>query len=250
MFLSDKLTIDARRRTRDGYMVVSARVAQFDNVQLYAGSEVGRPEKSVVRVYRPRSEVTDDATMHSFGHRPVTIGHPSEHVTAATWRDVAKGWTDGDVQEEGKFIRVNMLLADAEAIKQVEDGTRELSMGYDCSLEWTAGTTPSGEAYDAIQRGIRSNHVAIVAAARGGPELRIGDSAPNDRSYLHMMSDSERASEEHRRLLIGDTSSPGEQYRQVLLAQDRAYREPADNDAESAYQKMVHDMTNAHILKA
>jgi hypothetical protein len=177
MQFHDKLTIDGTRRTRDGYMTVNARVARGGNVQTYLGSEVGKPEMASVRVFRPADEVFSTDTMQSFAHRPVTLGHPSSSVSSTNWKDVAKGWSDGEVARDGDFIRVSMLLADAEAISAVEGGTRELSMGYDCSLDWTSGVSPSGEVYDAIQRGIRSNHVAIVPAARGGAELRIGDSA-------------------------------------------------------------------------
>lgn len=190
MHLHDKLTIDAKRRTHDGYLTVNARVAKADNVQTYLGSEVGKPEMETVRVFRPANEVFSSDTMQSFAHRPVTLGHPDTSVNSTNWRDVAKGWSDGEVARDGDFIRVSMLLADANTIQAVEDGTRELSMGYDCSLEWTAGVSPSGEAYDAIQRGIRSNHIAVVRQARGGPELRLGDSAT--RKDLHMMTDAEK----------------------------------------------------------
>jgi hypothetical protein len=191
MQFNDKLTIDTRRRTRDGYSVVTARVARGGNVQLYSGAEVGKPEMSVVRVYRPADEVFAKSTMDSFAHKPVTVGHPDQHVSADNWRQHAVGHIDGEVVREGDFVRVPLILMDAEAIKAVDDGTRELSMGYDCALVWEAGVSPSGQAYDAFQRGIRSNHVAIVSAARGGSELRIGDSA---RKELGTMTDSQRQS--------------------------------------------------------
>jgi hypothetical protein len=191
MHLNDRLTIDAKRRTNDGYLVVNARVARADNIQLYAGDEVGKPDMSVVRVFRPADEVFATDTMESFAHRPVTLGHPAQAVSATNWRDVAKGWSDAEVVRDGEFVRVSMLLADAETILAVENGTRELSMGYDCQLDWKSGVTPTGEAYDAIQRKIRSNHIAVVPQARGGKELRIGDSA-GDRKELHMMTDTEQ----------------------------------------------------------
>ena len=37
------------------------------------------------------------------------------------------------------------------------------------------GITPEGDKYDAVQKNIRGNHVAIVSTARGGPELKFGD---------------------------------------------------------------------------
>jgi hypothetical protein len=189
MHLQDKLTIDTKRRTGDGYLVVNARVARADNVQLYTGAEVGKPEMQTVRVFRPSAEVFSADTMQSFAHRPVTLGHPSTAVSAANWKDVAKGWSDGEVARDGEFIRVSMLLADASTIQAIDGGTRELSMGYDCTLDWTPGKSPSGEVYDAIQRGIRSNHIAVVPNARGGTELRIGDSGRKD---IKAMSDAEK----------------------------------------------------------
>ncbi|MBB3610973.1 hypothetical protein FHX11_003925 [Rhizobium sp. BK602] len=139
MHLQDRLTIDEKRRTRDGYMTVNARVAKAGNVQLYSGAEV------------------DPDNSHGMRDKAV--------------------------------VRVSMLLADAGAIQAVEDGTRELSMGYDCQLDFTAGTSPSGEAYDAVQRNIRSNHIAVVPRARGGSDLRIGDSMPD--KTLETMNDAE-----------------------------------------------------------
>lgn len=189
MHLQDRLTIDDKRRTGDGYLVVNARVARADNVQIYTGAEVGKPEMATVRVFRPAAEVFSADTMKSFAHRPVTLGHPSGAVSSANWRDVAKGRSDGEVARDGDFIRVSMLLADGPTIKEIDGGTRELSMGYDCTLDWTPGKSPSGEAYDAIQRGIRSNHIAVVPQARGGTELRIGDSGRKD---LKTMTDAEK----------------------------------------------------------
>src|SRR5690606_2300087 len=40
-----------------------------------------------------------------------------------------------------------------------------------------AGQTANGEAYDAVQKNIRANHVAIVQRGRAGSEVRIGDDA-------------------------------------------------------------------------
>jgi len=70
-----------------------------------------------------------------------------------------------------------MMLRDAKAIKAVEGGKRELSMGYSAEVTFADGVTPSGESFDAIMTNFKMNHVAIVDQARGGSELRIGDGA-------------------------------------------------------------------------
>ncbi len=178
MQFTDRLTLDgAIRRTADGYGVVSAKVARGGNVQLYLGSEVGMSDKAMVRVYRPDSEVFKKDAIASYAGVPVTINHPKSGVSADTWKDLAVGEVGDDVLRDGEFVRVPMMLRDAKAIKAVEDGKRELSMGYSAEITFADGVTPKGEAFDAIMSDFKMNHVAIVDQARGGQELRIGDGA-------------------------------------------------------------------------
>lgn len=174
-FMHDALTLDAPRRDSTGNMVASVLCART-GLQDYAGFEVGRPEMARVVVYRPAEEVFHRDSMRSFAGAPVTIEHPTEQVTPANWKDHAVGEVASDeIVKDGEAIRVPFLLRDAVAIDAVLAGKREISMGYDCSLDWTPGTTADGKTYDAVQRGIRINHLAIVDRARGGPTLRIGD---------------------------------------------------------------------------
>lgn len=184
MLFVDKMTLDAQpRKTSDGYLVASPKVARA-GIQEYMGAEVGRPAMDRVRVYRPEDEVFAQDAMFSFGHRPVTVDHPPELVDAKNWKKYARGQTGGDIVRDKEFIVVPMVLMDSEAIGEVEDGKIELSMGYTADLDFTAGTTPEGEQYDAIQRNIRGNHLAIVDAARGGSQLRVIDTQPKQGDLL------------------------------------------------------------------
>jgi hypothetical protein len=83
----------------------------------------------------------------------------------------------GDVVRDGSYVRVQLALMDKGAIEAFEAGKRELSAGYTCDIEWTSGTLDDGTEYDAIQRNIRGNHLALVDRGRAGPECRIGDTA-------------------------------------------------------------------------
>jgi hypothetical protein len=168
---------DARfqpRVTQDGYLVAMPRVGRI-GIQLYRGSELGRPEMDVVRVWRPEDQVMHKDAARTVAHRPVTSDHPSEPVTADNWRKYAIGQTGDEIMRDGEFIRVPMTLMDAKTIQEYNDGKKELSLGYTSQLEWRSGTNPQGEQYDAMQTSIRINHLALVDAARGGPKLAIGD---------------------------------------------------------------------------
>ncbi len=180
MRLFDTLVFDDAAKinyTKDGYLTAMPRVART-GIQLYYGSELGltgADAKKVMKVYRSPDEVFHKDAMQSFAHRPFTDDHPPEQVTADNWKKYATGSSGAEVARDGEFIRVPMVLMDAKAIQKFKDGKVEISMGYDCEIDFSPGTTPAGEAYDAMQKRPRGNHYAVVDAARGGSKLRIGD---------------------------------------------------------------------------
>lgn len=178
MYLADQLTLDAPKRTQEGFLAVRARVART-GLYDYAGFEVdpqnkhGLRDKKVVKVYRPGDEVFDRASIHSFIGKPITDNHPREAVTSDNWRQHARGTIMGAVRD-GEHISFDLLLTDKAAIAAIDAGKRELSNGYATELDFTPGTH-DGIAYDAVQRTIRGNHVAIVDRGRAGPECAIKD---------------------------------------------------------------------------
>lgn len=174
MQFTDAVTIEGTKLRSDGYLVVDARIART-GIQRYAGSEMGRPDLAFVDVYRPEAEVFATDAMSSFAYRPVTDDHPKVAVTSQNSKELALGWTDGEVARDGHRLRVPMMLTDQALIDKVQAGKRELSAGYTCDLKWEPGTSPEGLTYDAIQTNIRANHVAVVARGRAGAECRIGD---------------------------------------------------------------------------
>lgn len=167
------------RVTSDGYLLASPRIART-GIQLYKGFEVG-DDREVIRVYRPEDEVFHVDALKSLAWKPITNNHPGENVNADNWKKFAVGQISGEVARDGDFIRVPLMLMDEQAIAAVKSGKAELSVGYSAELKWGEGTSPAGDVYDAMQTGIRANHVAIVDAARGGPLLRIGDDGVGDK---------------------------------------------------------------------
>ena len=174
MYLIDHVSVSAPRRTVDGYLVADAYVART-GIQTYLGEELGRPDLLNVRVYRPPEEVFSDATLRSFAHRPMTNDHPAEQVNAQNWKKYAVGQTGDEVVHDKNRVRVPLVLMDQDAIADYEAGKRELSQGYSSEIDWTDGVTPEGEPYDAVQRNIRNNHLALVQRGRAGSQFRIGD---------------------------------------------------------------------------
>ena len=175
---SDRTTITGTRRTADGYLVADVRVARGGNIQDYYGHEIGEGEPNqLFKIWRPEDEIFKRDSLTTFAHKPVTMGHPAEGVSPDTWRNDAIGHIGSEVVRDGEFVRVPLVVMDGEAIKDIEGGIRQFSMGYDCDLVMQSGSTPDGRTYDGYQRNIRINHCAFVEAGRAGPQCRIGDSA-------------------------------------------------------------------------
>jgi hypothetical protein len=173
--LHDTLILDRKaRRLRTGELAANVRCART-GLQDYRGSEVGRPDLDRVTVYRPETEVMRRDSIASFAGVPVTIDHPKEAVTTDNWKRYAVGETGDEVVRDGEFIRVPILVRDENAIRAIEDGKRQISMGYSCDLSFEDGVTSDGHPYQAVQHGIKINHLAIVDQARGGEKLTVED---------------------------------------------------------------------------
>ena len=167
MFFDDLKTTGKTRITKDGYLVAYAKVART-GVQEYLGSELGI-DKEIVRVMRPETEVFSTDSLSSFVGKPMTNDHPSEPVTAETWKRDAIGSIGEEVMRDGDYIRVPLIMMDAAAIEDYKAGKRELSMGYEADIEFVDHAD-----YDAIQKNIRINHIALVEKGRAGG-AKIGD---------------------------------------------------------------------------
>jgi hypothetical protein len=162
------------KETTDGYLTAVPRVART-GIQLYRGSELGVKDKAIVRIFRDEAEVFNKDSLASFAGKPYTDNHPPVMVNAKNWRKYSAGDAGDEILRDGEYVRVPMMLRDAATISKVKKGKVQLSVGYGCEIDWTPGTTPTGEAYDGRQTGIRVNHIAVVDAARGGDKLSIGD---------------------------------------------------------------------------
>lgn len=133
------------------------------------------PDGTERREYRPPEEVFAPESLKSFGMVPVTDEHPPVFLNSTNTSRYQKGHTGENVRrsDDGDFMVGPIVVTDADLVKKIKDGKRELSNGYTVDLEWTPGVSPDGERYDAVQRNIRGNHLAFVEAARAGENARV-----------------------------------------------------------------------------
>lgn len=135
------------------------------------------PDGTVRRELRLAPDVFEADSLATLRGVTVTRDHPPELlVTPATWRARAIGHTEDPVQQDARLLGATLVIQDEAAIRAIRDRELvEVSCGYRCTLEETSGVTADGEPYDAVQRRIRHNHVALGPRgwARAGPEARL-----------------------------------------------------------------------------
>lgn len=201
IFVQDKTTFKTTARTYDeaGFLHVPGRISKA-GIQKYLRRELGLDgdPNAVVTVYRPASEVFADDSLASFDGADITVMHPGELVNAKNYRQTSVGFVKGAGSQDGDFVKADLVVKDADAIKMIEDcGFVELSAGYTAEYEHSPGITEDGTNYDYVQRNIRINHAALLpaGAARAGRQARLYDNQPKEINMSKITLDGGRSVE-------------------------------------------------------
>lgn len=155
-------------RTDQGYLRVPAHLTTV-GVFPYSDPATGKQRLEL----RLPEDVFHADSLRSYQSAPVTDDHPPSMLNAENTRSHEVGHVVGDARRDGELVAADLMIRDAATIAKVEAGKREISNGYRVRLEETPGVHPQYGRYDAIQRDIRVNHVAIVDIGRAGPEACI-----------------------------------------------------------------------------
>lgn len=162
--------------TPEGFLVAHnvpiARAGWYD----YEPQEIGAPGNGPVKVYRDPSQVFSPAAMASFEGKPVTDNHPPNGVSPTDARLYVKGATQNVRQGSGDdadLLLADLVIFDASLIREIQNGKREVSAGYECDYEPNSNGTYS-------QHDIVGNHVAVVDKGRAGDRVKINDRRTSD----------------------------------------------------------------------
>lgn len=191
MSTTDKATI-----LPDGSLISDATITRA-GVFLYSSDELGLSGPTrVVRVLRPPEEVFRPESLDSLRLVPVTLDHPREPVSPATFdASGVIGAVGNDIRANGLDVIGTVAVRSATALQEYQDGVRELSAGYTAHYGTElSGVTADGVRYsyaapgpwidaegqahpfDLVQSDVVYNHVAQVRRGRAG-NARFNDSA-------------------------------------------------------------------------
>ena len=159
----DSIPLSDTYFTPEGYLIdnpILTRVGIF---------EYHNPDGTIRRELRLPEEVFAAESLASYKGKPVILTHEAGLVDVDNVQQEHIGTILSEGIQDGDNVRAQIVIHDAESL---DYGLRELSLGYTQTPDETPGVW-NGQPYDAIQRNIQINHLALVEKARAGEQARL-----------------------------------------------------------------------------
>lgn len=186
---------DKKETDRNGWFEVKDNPLSKEGVFLYRGNQIILPDGSratetdeLIPVYRPAEELSNPEAIESFKLVPwvddhTMLGSGELGLTPAERKGV-QGVIGEDVYFKDGVLYGNIKAFSESFARKIENGKKELSLGYRCSYERASGEW-NGQPYQYIQRNLRGNHLALVDEGRMGADVRVMDAKDNGVNYEH-----------------------------------------------------------------
>ena len=174
----DSIPLNKTYFTKEGYLIDHPVVT---TVGIF---EYHNPDGSIRRELRLPEEVFAEKSLKTYKGKPVIITHDAGEIDKDNVAKEEIGTILSDGNREGNEVKAEIIIHDTDKMKK--SGLKELSLGYSLRLDETSGEW-NGEHYDAIQRDIEINHLALVSAARAGENARLNIDGKNSEGGLKML---------------------------------------------------------------
>ena len=132
--------------------------------------EYRNPDGTIRRELRLPEEVFAPESLKSYKGKPIIITHDAGLITKDNVHQEGVGTILSEGEQDGNDVRADIIIHDTDEMKR--SGLKELSLGYNLDLDETPGVW-EGKPYDAVQRNISINHLALVLEARAGDQARL-----------------------------------------------------------------------------
>lgn len=205
--------------------------------------EYTEPDGSIRRELRLPEEVFNQESLDSLKGKPIIITHDAGLIDKD---NVAKeqigtiltaGYRDGD------NVRAEIVIHDTDRMKK--SGFKELSCGYNLDLDETPGEY-KGQPYDAIQRNIRYNHLALVENARAGEQARLNIDSRDKKTKTGGKEPMAKIKKTRR----ADGLLSPEELQKAIAEYKAKYGEKTDAEEEEVKNEVVESATPADPVAA
>lgn len=170
--------MSAREIDGNGWVEVKNNPLSRVGVFPYSGGQVGGDPNKIYNVYRPEEELSHPDAIESLKLIPwvndhVMLGASKDGLTPAEEKGI-EGITGENVYFKDGILYGNIKILSENLAELIDGGKKQLSAGYRCVYDFVSGVF-NGQPYDAIQRDIRFNHLALVDEGRMGKEVAVLD---------------------------------------------------------------------------
>lgn len=191
---------DKREFDKNGWFEVKDNPLSKEGVFYYRGASIRLADGTqppdldkLYGVYRPAEELSDDEAINSFKLVPwvddhTMLGNENLGMTPAEKKGVS-GVIGEDVYFKDGVLYGNIKAFSESLARKIENGKKELSLGYRCRYEHAPGVW-NGQSYDYIQRDLRGNHLALVDSGRMGEDVRVLDHDDTNLGQFNFTCDS------------------------------------------------------------
>jgi len=174
-----KAIIDKREIDTNGFVEIPDNPISAVGVYPYLGSMIGGKDPSkIYYVLRPEEELSRKDTLDSLRLMPIVDDH---EMLGNGETPAEKKGVHGVVGEKvyydskAKQIKGNLKIHSSGLMDKIDNqGKKDLSAGYRADHDFIAGTF-EGKDYDAIQKNIVFNHLALVDSGRMGSGVAVLD---------------------------------------------------------------------------
>ena len=212
-----------------------------------------KPDGTVHYEAKLPEDILSDSAVASANNKPVTDNHPENEagqrilVDKSNTDTLMKGLTasNAHVDRADGTVRVDLTITNPDLINKVDNGKRQLSIGFQTQVVPKSGVYKNAE-YDSVQKDITINHVAVVDVAREGPDISLDRSVVGDSAEMIGELDDfskkkgQKPQMDFEKVRIGDQT--------IKVATDDADKLIKYDSDNSAKQKKIDDL-NAQIKK-
>lgn len=162
----------------NGFWLIKNNPVSKEGVYPYLGETIS-PDlepKKIYYVYRPAEELENEEAVESFNAVPLSDEHDMLGEDFKPYDEKpASGVLFNTYAKDGKLYG-DIKIYSEKMKEEIQNGKKELSLGYMCEYDIQSGEW-NGQKYDAIQKNLRGNHIALVDRGRMGSDVRVYDRA-------------------------------------------------------------------------
>jgi hypothetical protein len=222
-----------------------------DGIYTYKGFEFGRTGEAAnedIVVYRGIETYTPEL-LDKFANTVVTNDHPDDQVTPENFKKEVIGTLGGRVYLRGTdVVAEKVIIQDAKAIDEIENGKKELSIGFNAEYDFSQAGEKDGVKYVATESILGINHLSLVdegkAGALAGALYRLNGKVTNVGArkmvkFTHNGIDYE-ASEQVAQVFAQMNAELGDYKEKALPAKEElGYREASKNEGYNDMGELV-----------